>query len=476
MRIDHGNYNGSVNWKEIDTIVQELSLENSFLREIKQPNYQTLIFKCRNKTANQDFMISLTPGKTCLLPINHSIKALPKPPRFTTLLKSRIKNGKILNCEQIKADRIVLLTIRKGNLFKLYIKLWNNAANLILCDESDQIIDAFSRRPKRNEVPGAIFIIPQPKSMPPPAGLSPDYPGESNYGNFLAERFFREQDQVQCQKVKSRLLQLISRQINQWERQLEKQENRENPTDEIARLRSYGDHIMALLHTIKKGDTFLSCPHMDNSEIQINIPLDPKLTPSENGALWYKKASNTEKRSKLAAGKKKKLQKEIKTLYRQKEKAEAETNIEALSLLLKERKQEQPRKKERKQTPGMRYEFKEGIILIGRSSAENEALFRHHTRGNDYWIHTRDYPGSHVYLRPSSGKIPDTRLLTVGTQLALLYSKARPRGEADLYYTQVKYLRKPSGGKPGTLIPTQEKNLYVKEDMNIIKSLEKHKL
>ncbi|MPN52190.1 hypothetical protein SDC9_199846 [bioreactor metagenome] len=52
-------------------------------------------------------------------------------------------------------------------------------------------------------------------------------------------------------------------------------------------------------------------------------------------------------------------------------------------------------------------------------------------------------------------------VLLDAANLALVFSKAKSQGKADLYYTQVKHLRRPKGGKTGLVLPTQEKNLSV---------------
>jgi predicted ribosome quality control (RQC) complex YloA/Tae2 family protein len=101
-------------------------------------------------------------------------------------------------------------------------------------------------------------------------------------------------------------------------------------------------------------------------------------------------------------------------------------------------------------------------ILVGRTAAENDELLRRYVRGNDYWLHTRDAPGGYVFIRTKPGKsVPLDVLLDAGN-LAVWYSKARSAGEADLFYTQVKYLRRAKHGKTGLVIPTQEKNLAVR--------------
>jgi predicted ribosome quality control (RQC) complex YloA/Tae2 family protein len=114
--------------------------------------------------------------------------------------------------------------------------------------------------------------------------------------------------------------------------------------------------------------------------------------------------------------------------------------------------------------PGLEFASGGFRILVGRNARENDELLRRATRGNDWWLHTRDYPGGYVFVKARSGKsIPLEVLLDAGN-LALFFSKARSAGKADLYYTQVKYLRRAKDGPKGLVLPTQEKNLLVELD------------
>ena len=110
-------------------------------------------------------------------------------------------------------------------------------------------------------------------------------------------------------------------------------------------------------------------------------------------------------------------------------------------------------------------------LLVGRTARQNDDLLRR-ARGTDYWLHCRDYPGAHVFVRHLAGKsVPLETLLDAGT-LAVFFSKARTSGRADVYYTQVKHLRRPrrprTGGRgaggPGRVIPTRERNLFITLD------------
>ena len=114
--------------------------------------------------------------------------------------------------------------------------------------------------------------------------------------------------------------------------------------------------------------------------------------------------------------------------------------------------------------PGIRLESGGFALLVGRSSQESDRLLRRHVRGNDYWLHVRDHAGGHVFVKGKKGKSVPLEVLLDAGNLAVYFSKARTAGSSDVYYTQVKYLRRAKHGKTGTVIPTQEKNLRISLD------------
>jgi predicted ribosome quality control (RQC) complex YloA/Tae2 family protein len=69
--------------------------------------------------------------------------------------------------------------------------------------------------------------------------------------------------------------------------------------------------------------------------------------------------------------------------------------------------------------------------------------------------------------------LPLDTMLDAGN-LARFYSKGKSFGQGDVYYTQVRYLRRVKGGKGGLVIPTREKTLIVRlerESIGILKAL-----
>jgi predicted ribosome quality control (RQC) complex YloA/Tae2 family protein len=93
-------------------------------------------------------------------------------------------------------------------------------------------------------------------------------------------------------------------------------------------------------------------------------------------------------------------------------------------------------------------------------------------KGNDLWLHARDYPGSYVFIKHLSGKSVPLDILLDAGNLAIFYSKGRNNGEGDLFYTPVKYLRRARGAPRGTVLPAHEKNLHVKVEEKRLRELE----
>ena len=131
--------------------------------------------------------------------------------------------------------------------------------------------------------------------------------------------------------------------------------------------------------------------------------------------------------------------------------------------------------RQKKTLPGLVFNSAQYQFIVGRTSSENDNLLRKHVKGNDYWFHSRDYPGAYVFIRSAKGKsIPLDAMLDAGN-LAIYYSKGRNSGQGDIYYTQIKHLRRVKGGKTGLVIPTSEKNLFIKLDSKRLARLKKTK-
>ncbi|MBP5284134.1 MAG: DUF814 domain-containing protein, partial [Treponema sp.] len=136
------------------------------------------------------------------------------------------------------------------------------------------------------------------------------------------------------------------------------------------------------------------------------------------------------------------------------------------------RKTQKPKQQEKKSHPGLDYQIDGWQIIVGRDASENDELLRHNVKGADMWLHVRDYHGGYVFIKNRPGKTVPLEILLYAGNLAVWYSKARKNGSADLYYTQVKHLRRAKNAPKGTVLPTNEKNLFIKLDEAKLRKLQ----
>ena len=149
----------SLNCNEINAILSEFNLEGSFIQEIIQPGFDTLCFRAINKGNLENILICTSPQATRINLTKYKPPKNEKPLRFNQFLKSRVQGMRINSIVQLGLDRIVKMDVStwKEKLF-IYIRLWSNAANVIVTDEKGTILDCMFRRPKKGEVTGTKEI------------------------------------------------------------------------------------------------------------------------------------------------------------------------------------------------------------------------------------------------------------------------------------------------------------------------------
>jgi len=117
--------------------------------------------------------------------------------------------------------------------------------------------------------------------------------------------------------------------------------------------------------------------------------------------------------------------------------------------LLKERSRDTARKVNEPQP--MIFKSRSGkTILVGRNNRQNDYITYKLAVRRDTWLHARQIPGSHVILKESNYP-PATEDLEDAAFLAAYFSKGREGGVLDVDYTEVRHVRRRSGGKPGAV-------------------------
>ena len=517
----------SLNCNEINLILDELDLTGSFIQEIVQPGYDMLAFYTYKEGAAKTVVVCTAQNAVRINETRRKITKNDKPLRFMEFLRSHIKGCRINSCAQLGFERVIkmelsrtvaaqekkanqqtvhLSLVKKPVLSKeelaahdepdeieenyiLYIKLWNNAANVILCDTDNTILEPMFRRPERGEVKGEVYVPPVSDDskkdeilerfpvrdwsggvagVSPAEGVEKDREAGWNEGkafpsfNQFIDYHYSEQTSSLSRAV---LLEKAEKWYNQRHSKMEAALNnllqKKERFENAEQIKHQGDLILTYGHLISGESKFLECEDYETGKT-LRILIDPKKSAQENAQEYYKNY-------KKAVSGAEEIVHDIEMTRTQLEKLEAqyaqicaEQNPVKIEQLL--RRDTTPTQQKKKNHPGLDYTINGWYILVGRDANENDELLRHHVRGDDLWLHVRDFPGGYVFIKARKGKTVPLEILLDAANLAVHYSKARGDSKVDLYYTHVKYLRRAKNGPKGLVLPTQEKNLCVTPD------------
>ncbi len=234
-------------------------------------------------------------------------------------------------------------------------------------------------------------------------------------------------------------------------------------------LRLYGELLTANIHLIQPGMKSVEVTnYYDGSTL--TIPLDVKLSPSKNAQHYFKKYGKSK-----TAIKEKQIQldeneaeiKYLESVLSFLENTDDVVEIESIRAELVEtgyirRRRQAGGFKEKKYKPApYRYTLSNGMsVLVGRNNKENDILTFKTAGNKDLWLHTKDIPGSHVIVQ-SGGAELDEEAVWEAAAIAAYHSKARTSENVPVDYVPIKYVKKPAGAKPGMVIFTNNRTVYV---------------
>ncbi len=263
-------------------------------------------------------------------------------------------------------------------------------------------------------------------------------------------------------KLVSNLLTRARRRMAVREKELEQNRDRED-------LRIKGELIKANLYAIEHGSATARVQnYYDENLSEIEIPLDPALSPAANAAKYfkdYKKSCGAvQSLGALIESDKEEieyLESVSESLERSKTLADVAEIREELSLggYIKIANKKQNRKKQQPQLT--EYKSAEGYrILVGKNNMQNDYITCALASKGDMWFHTKNIHGSHVVVFCGGGTLSDETIIFAAS-LAAKNSKASNSSNVPVDYTPVKYVKKPAGAKAGMVIYTTNKTVFV---------------
>lgn len=301
--------------------------------------------------------------------------------------------------------------------------------------------------------------------------------------NFELDDFYFEKESNELFKnYRNGILNLILSCLKKYEKRLVNIDNKISECDNMDTYRLYGELITANLYKIpNKNLSEIELENYYNNNELIKITLDKEFLPSINAKRYFKKYSKLKNALEIVKRQKQETIDDInyiESVIYEVETCKSVSDIEEIydeisgntifADKLKSKKNNKKKPKAKLLTKNktvnfnpLKYVIDGYTVLVGKNNKENDYLTCKLARKNDIWFHTKDIHGSHVILKIVPGENISEEILLEVAKLAAKHSKAKNSSHVPVDYCEVRFVKKPSGSKPGFVIYSNNKTLYV---------------
>lgn len=261
-------------------------------------------------------------------------------------------------------------------------------------------------------------------------------------------------------KIINSIIQKSSKKISIFKNEIKNSEDK-------YKFKLYGDLISSNIYMLKgKEDHIMVQNYFSENLEEIKIPLNPKMTPSQNIEYYYKKFKKLKKSEEINLINISSCEKEIdylNSVLLNLNNAQSINDIDDIRIELGESGYLKVIKTKNKdsiiKSSPHHYVTSNGIsIFVGKNNIQNESLTFKIAKKDYTWFHVKNIAGSHVILAHNN---PNNKLIEIASMLAAFYSKSSSSSNVPVDYTKVKNVKKMPHAKPGMVIYTSYNTAYI---------------
>ena len=243
------------------------------------------------------------------------------------------------------------------------------------------------------------------------------------------------------------------------------------------KFRIYGELLTTYGYSIEPGTKVIeTINYYDNTPVK--IALDPTITPIDNAKKYFEKYAKLKRTSEALDEilvKTKESIDYLETISVALDIAQNENDLKAVKEELIQtgyiKNKGSSKKKEKIISKPVHYISSDGFhMYVGKNNLQNEELTFKVANGNDWWFHSKTYPGSHVIVKTEGKELPD-RTFEEAAKLAAHYSKAADQDKVEIDYIQRKHVKKVAGAMPGFVIYHTNYSMAISPDITGIREL-----
>ncbi len=309
-----------------------------------------------------------------------------------------------------------------------------------------------------------------------------DFYGKKEFSsvNECVDYFYRSKEtKRKLEEKRDNVAQVIEKNLSRLYKKIDIHEKNLKKAEKKDRYRVYAELITANLYQLTENKKEVSLPNYYDENNPLTIPMDETISPARNAKKYFEKYNKEKTMEKISREMLQEIQEEIAYLESVKallELSETEKDIAEIKeeLILGgylSDKSSKKKKKEEKISGPMQFLSSDGIqILCGKNNRQNEELTLKIASKSDLWLHIRNIPGSHTVIRCQGSDVSDETLYEAAL-IAAQYSKSAKDTKAAVDYTRVKYVKKPSGAKPGMVIYDNFQTIIVEPDATRVENM-----
>jgi predicted ribosome quality control (RQC) complex YloA/Tae2 family protein len=393
-------------------------------------------------------------------------KFFPRSSPFSERITNRLEGKTLVDCSLVNEDRILLLTFQEKNQ-KSYLvaEFFPRKPNLYLLNSNQEQIQE-SWNPTDDEK----YQFPQKPERK--ASLSQKNTTLEVSDSTAIQKFYEEQEQKEeFRRKKNHISSRLRKLLKRVEKGLQQTTSHIQRCQEWQRIQHEGVLLQSNLYRMRKGMTELAVLDWEKNGEECFISLNPQREPSEDVAKRFRQSKKLRLGLEYAQLDLRKWEKERDLRQHQMQMLDAIDSLPDLERFYRDviplSEEKSPLKAQQTvvRLPYHEYVTATGLrIWVGKNDKSNEQLTFQLARGSDWWLHTRNDPGAHVILRCRKGSDPDEESILDAIQLALRYSKAKGRGEAEVCLSQCKYVSRLGKGKIGKVQISKHQVVLAKID------------
>ena len=245
--------------------------------------------------------------------------------------------------------------------------------------------------------------------------------------------------------------------------------------DKALEFKIKADVVMQELYRIKKGDRSVTgYDYSVDPPVSVTVKLDDRLSPSAYSQKLYRdyaKKNGARDRIKEQIRLTREEGEYIASVREALDRASTEADFSQIRLELAgtgyaKRGVALKLPDKRKKAKPEEFTSPSGLrILLGKNNTQNDQITFDIARKNDLWFHVKDYPGAHVLLMCDGAEVSDADK-EYAARLAAGASGAGTADKIAVDYTFARYVKKPSGARPGLVNYFRYTTVYVTPERN----------